>query len=84
MTPPTATAADTQAPTTDRTANRTVPDRASDLPDLGTLGGDTQSLKERIILGVFIAVPFLALLAAIPFAWGGFLGWRDVVLAVVM
>ncbi|HSK55860.1 MAG TPA: acyl-CoA desaturase [Jiangellales bacterium] len=84
MTPPTATAAGTPARTTDRTADRTSPDRTNDLPELGTLGGDTQSLKERIILGVFIAVPFLALLAAIPFAWGGFLGWRDIVLAVAM
>ena len=34
-------------------------------------------------LGVFIVVPFLAVLAAIPLAWGGFLGWTDLVLLVV-
>lgn len=56
----------------------------ADLP-LGTLGTDTQSLGERITLGFFIAVPFVALLAAIPLAWmGGYLSWLDVVLAVVM
>jgi stearoyl-CoA desaturase (delta-9 desaturase) len=50
----------------------------------GTLGGDTQSRKEQIALGVFIAVPFLALFAAIPMAWGGWLGWSDVVIFLVM
>ncbi len=34
-------------------------------------------------LGVFIVVPFLAVLAAIPLAWGGFLGWVDLGLLVV-
>ena len=49
-----------------------------------TLGGDTQSRFEQVMLGIFIVVPFLALIAAVPIAWGGFLGWRDVVLAVAM
>src|SRR5690348_18053558 len=49
-----------------------------------TLGGDTQSRKEQIALGVFILVPFLAVAAAIPVAWGGWLNWTDVVIAVVM
>ena len=51
----------------------------------GTLGGDTQSRTEQIILGVFIVVPFLAVLAAIPIMWrGGWLGWHDVVIAFAM
>ena len=50
----------------------------------GTLGGDTQSRKEQIALGIFIAVPFLAVLAAIPMAWGGWLGWSDVLICLVM
>jgi len=49
-----------------------------------TLGGDSQSSGERVALAAFIAVPFLAVLAAVPVAWGGWLGWRDVVLALVM
>jgi stearoyl-CoA desaturase (Delta-9 desaturase) len=49
-----------------------------------TLGGDTQSRKEQVILALFIAVPFLALVAAVPLAWGGFLGWTDVAITVVM
>jgi stearoyl-CoA desaturase (delta-9 desaturase) len=36
---------------------------------------------ERALVGVFVAVPFLALIAAVPLAWGWGLGWHDVVLA---
>src|SRR5689334_17236363 len=49
-----------------------------------TLGGETQSRTEQVALALFIAVPFLALLAAVPIAWGGWLGWTDVVIAVGM
>ncbi len=50
----------------------------------GTLGDDQQSRTEKIILAAFIAVPFLAVLAAVPIAWGGWLGWHDIALAAVM
>jgi stearoyl-CoA desaturase (delta-9 desaturase) len=49
-----------------------------------TLGGDTQSRTEQIVLGVFIIVPFLAVVAAIPIAWGGWLSWTDVAITLVM
>jgi stearoyl-CoA desaturase (delta-9 desaturase) len=39
---------------------------------------------EQILLTVFLVVPFAALLAAVPLAWGWGLSWRDVVIAVVM
>ena len=39
---------------------------------------------ENVVLAVFIAVPFVALLAAVPIAWGWGLGWRDLAIAVVM
>lgn len=37
----------------------------------------------QIGLGAFIVVPFLALVLAVPVAWGGWLGWHDVVIALV-
>jgi stearoyl-CoA desaturase (delta-9 desaturase) len=37
-----------------------------------------QSVGERAMLAAFIAVPFLALIAAVPVVWGRGLGWRDV------
>jgi stearoyl-CoA desaturase (delta-9 desaturase) len=49
-----------------------------------TLGGDTQSRKEQFALGLFIVVPFLAVLAAVPIAWGGWLGWTDLAIMVSM
>jgi len=37
---------------------------------------------EQTVLYVFVLVPFLAVLATVPVAWGGWLGWTDVILAV--
>src|SRR6476659_10730234 len=48
------------------------------------MAAETTPGWENIILTVFIAVPFLALVAAVPFAWGWGLSWRDVALAVIM
>ncbi|MCX7322431.1 MAG: acetate--CoA ligase family protein [Hyphomicrobiales bacterium] len=42
-----------------------------------------QPLSMRIIIGLFVVIPFLAVLAAIPVAWGGWLSWTDVILFVV-
>ena len=36
-----------------------------------------------IALWAFVVIPFLALLAAVPVAWGGWLTWTDVALAAV-
>ncbi len=57
------------------TASAPAPNGPWDAPRKGS--------TEQVALALFIAVPFLALIAAIPVAWGGFLGWHDVVLAVV-
>ena len=38
---------------------------------------------EQTALVVFIAVPFVALLAAVPMAWGRMLHWHDLVIAFV-
>lgn len=42
----------------------------------------TQSVGILIALWAFVVIPFLALLAAIPVAWGGWLSWTDVGVAV--
>jgi stearoyl-CoA desaturase (delta-9 desaturase) len=66
------------------TTQHTDAPSAADVADRATRGGDQQSLKEQITLGAFILVPFTALLAAVPVAWGGWLGWSDVLVAAVM
>ena len=53
-------------------------------PAIATLGGETQSRKEQVALALFILVPFAALVAAVPVAWGGWLGWTDIAIAVPM
>ncbi|MDP2287093.1 MAG: acyl-CoA desaturase [Actinomycetota bacterium] len=42
-----------------------------------------QALWMRITIGIFVVVPFLAVLAVIPVAWGGWLSWVDVALFIV-
>jgi len=44
---------------------------------------ESSGTSERILIGAFVAIPMLALLAAIPLAWGWGLGWHDIVIAVV-
>jgi stearoyl-CoA desaturase (delta-9 desaturase) len=41
------------------------------------------SRAQQITVGVFVFLPMLALVAAIPFAWGWGLNWHDVVIAAV-
>ncbi len=43
---------------------------------------EPRSRFERVLVGVFVAVPLLALIAAVPLAWGWGLGWHDVVIAL--
>ena len=40
------------------------------------------SVLDRVLVGVFVAVPLIALIAAVPLAWGWGLGWHDIVLAI--
>jgi len=49
----------------------------------GTLSQDRQSLTERVILFLFIAIPLLAVVAAIPIAWGWGVGWLDLALLAI-
>jgi len=59
-------------------------DNRPDTAVRATLGGDTQGFWERFALALFIGVPFVAILAAVPVAWGGWLGWSDVAITFVM
>jgi stearoyl-CoA desaturase (Delta-9 desaturase) len=49
---------------------------------LNDLQDEPKGRFEKVLVGVFVAVPMLALIAAIPLAWGWGLGWHDIVLAV--
>ncbi|MEJ7725757.1 MAG: fatty acid desaturase [Actinomycetes bacterium] len=40
--------------------------------------------SEQVAMALFVGLPFLAVLAAIPVAWGWGLTWRDVIIAAVM
>ncbi len=48
------------------------------------LEGKKQPAGIMVALWAFVVIPFLALIAAIPVAWGGWLYWSDVVIALVM
>ena len=64
---------------------QTVASRADlDERSAGTLGGARQSARERVAIGLFVVVPFLALLAAVPVAWGWGLRRPDLVIAAGM
>jgi stearoyl-CoA desaturase (delta-9 desaturase) len=45
---------------------------------------DRKTWLQQAILTLFLVVPFTAVLAAVPVAWGWGLSWRDVAIAVVM
>jgi len=49
---------------------------------LSDLQDEPKSRAAKILVGTFVAVPMLALIAAIPLAWGWGLGWHDVIIAV--
>ncbi|AKG43305.1 fatty acid desaturase (membrane) [Streptomyces xiamenensis] len=48
----------------------------------GTLGGERRGSVEQVALTAFIVLPFLALLAAVPLAWGRGVSWLDLGLLV--
>jgi stearoyl-CoA desaturase (delta-9 desaturase) len=93
MTPPSSAATGTLPPTPD-----VVGDGASSMaappPDSApasaprtaepAVATEPKARWENVVLALFIGVPFLALLAAVPVAWGWGLGWRDAAIAVAM
>jgi stearoyl-CoA desaturase (Delta-9 desaturase) len=54
--------------------------RPATRPDLAE---EPATVAQRALVGVFVVVPLLALIAAIPLAWGWGLGWHDVIIALV-
>jgi stearoyl-CoA desaturase (Delta-9 desaturase) len=52
----------------------------SPIPDLEP---EPSTFVDRFLVGLFVAIPLLAVAAAIPLAWGWGLGWHDVLIAAV-
>jgi stearoyl-CoA desaturase (delta-9 desaturase) len=44
---------------------------------------EPSSSLDRFLVALFVAVPLLAVLAAVPLAWGWGLGWHDIVIGFV-
>ena len=63
---------------TDTTSTTAAPVRRA----LGDLSEAPKGTGEKVLVGIFVAVPMLALAAAVPLAWGWGLGWRDVIIAI--
>jgi len=54
--------------------------RRAPLPEIEP---DRHGPLDRFLIGVFVVVPLLAVLAIVPVAWGWGLGWHDVVIGLV-
>src|SRR5919197_6375770 len=55
-----------------------APKATGDTSVSATLGGEQKRSIEQITLLLFITVPFLALVAAVPLAWGWGVSWLDI------
>jgi stearoyl-CoA desaturase (delta-9 desaturase) len=47
------------------------------------LDDEQNTTVQRVLVGLFVGLPTLALIAAIPLTWGWALGWHDVIIALV-
>jgi stearoyl-CoA desaturase (delta-9 desaturase) len=83
MTPPPGSAATEEVTRPVAVAAEPQP-TADDVGVHATVGADRKSGWEQFALGLFVFVPFVALVAAIPVMWGWGLGWHDVVIAAVL
>ena len=73
----------TSADTAGATAAVITPPAPSPSRARPDLEPEPESITSRILVGVFVVVPLLAVLAAVPLAWGWGVGWHDIVIAVV-
>jgi stearoyl-CoA desaturase (delta-9 desaturase) len=71
----------TGGPATSRTAPAAGPLRPSPPPEIEP---EPTGTGERILIATFVGVPFLAVLAAVPLAWGWGLNWQDLVIALAI
>jgi stearoyl-CoA desaturase (Delta-9 desaturase) len=69
--------------TTDATASRTDDELTPRTVARPEIMPERSSVFDRVLVAVFVAVPLLALIAAVPLAWGWGLGWHDIVIALV-
>jgi stearoyl-CoA desaturase (Delta-9 desaturase) len=60
----------------------TAPQGSAARPPRSDLQEEPKGKVEKTLVAIFVALPMLALVAAIPVAWGWGLGWHDVVLAI--
>ena len=67
-------------PATSRAERTAGPPRISPPPEIEP---EPTGTGERLLVALFVGIPFLAVLAAIPLAWGWGLGWHDVVIGLV-
>ncbi|KRV48844.1 stearoyl-CoA 9-desaturase [Wenjunlia vitaminophila] len=51
---------------------------------MATLGGENKRTIEQVALALFIVIPFAALVAAVPLAWGWGVSWLDLGLMIAM
>jgi stearoyl-CoA desaturase (Delta-9 desaturase) len=58
----------------------TLPPPSAVRPDLDD---EQNSTFRRFLVGLFVGLPMVALIAAVPLAWGWGLGWHDIVIAAV-
>jgi stearoyl-CoA desaturase (delta-9 desaturase) len=60
-----------------------IDESAAPIRSITVIENETKARWEQYALAAFIVVPLLGVLAAAPLAWGGWLGWHDVIIATV-
>src|SRR5215468_9860537 len=93
--PDTVHGAETTTGTQATTADRATPASAGSIGGAGSrtarpqarsprpdMEDEQTSAGQRFLVGLFVAIPLVALVAAIPLLWGWGLGWHDVVIAL--